>query len=76
VTTVTDKSYLDPNGYWGDPSGNIRRMSGEQEIIATITPECSEAEWKPSALRHMRTTGSHYPVDLVSKSIQIVFSQF
>jgi len=20
--------------YWGDPSGNIRRMSGEQEIIA------------------------------------------
>jgi hypothetical protein len=32
--------------YWGDPSGNIRRMSGEQEIIATISPECTEEEWK------------------------------
>ena len=40
------KDYLDPKAYWGDPSGNIRRMSGEQEIIATITGECSEAEWK------------------------------
>jgi len=40
------KGYLDPKGYWGDPSGNIRRMSGEQEIIATVTGECSEAEWR------------------------------
>jgi hypothetical protein len=32
--------------YWGDPSGNIRRMAGEQEIIATITNECTEAEWR------------------------------
>jgi hypothetical protein len=31
---------------WGDPSGNIRLMSGEQEIIATTSEECSEAEWK------------------------------
>jgi len=29
--------YIDPKGYWCDPSGNIRRMGdeyGEQEIIA------------------------------------------
>jgi hypothetical protein len=32
--------------YWGDPSGNIRRMSGEQEIIATITGECTEEEFR------------------------------
>jgi hypothetical protein len=32
--------------YWGDPSGNIRRMSGEQEIIATVTGECTEEEFK------------------------------
>ena len=42
---MTAKDYLDPKGYWGDPSGNIHRMSGEQEIIATVTGECSEAEW-------------------------------
>jgi hypothetical protein len=41
--------YIDPKGYWCDPSGNIRRMGGEdgeQEIIATITKTCSEAEWR------------------------------
>ena len=32
--------------YWGDPNGNVRRMIGEQEIIATITSECTEEEWK------------------------------
>jgi hypothetical protein len=42
---MTDKDYLDPKGYWGDPSGK-HRMSGEQEIIATVSGECSEAEWK------------------------------
>ena len=42
---MIEKDYLDPKGYWGDPSGNIRRMSGEQEIIATVgEDECSEAE--------------------------------
>lgn len=30
--------------YWLDPSGNIRRMEGEQEIIATVTDNCSEHE--------------------------------
>ena len=43
---MTAKDYVDPKGYWGDPSGNIHRMSGEQEIIATVTGECSEAEWR------------------------------
>jgi hypothetical protein len=32
--------------YRGDPSGNIRRMNGEQEIIATVTGQCTEEEWK------------------------------
>ena len=32
--------------YWGDPSGNLRRMSGEQEVIATVSPICTEQEWK------------------------------
>ncbi len=31
--------------YWGDPSGNIRRMSGDQEIIATATSTCNSEEW-------------------------------
>jgi hypothetical protein len=44
---MTERDYLDPKGYWGDPTGKIRRMSGEQEIIATVVPDvCSEAEWK------------------------------
>jgi len=30
----------------GDPNGNIRRMSGEQEIIATTNEECTEEELK------------------------------
>lgn len=43
------QDYIDPKGYWCDPSGNIRRMGdedGEQEIIFTATETCSEAEWK------------------------------
>jgi len=39
---MTAKNYLDPKGYWGDPSGNIHRMSGEQEIIV------AESAQKPS----------------------------
>ena len=30
--------------YWLDPSGNIRRMEGEQEIIAKVMDDCSEHE--------------------------------
>jgi hypothetical protein len=41
--------YIDPNGYWLDPEGNVRRMGtteedGEQAIIATLTDVCSDAE--------------------------------
>jgi hypothetical protein len=36
---------LEPE-YWGDPNGNIRRMSGEQEIIATVAQACAEEKWK------------------------------
>ena len=46
---MANKNYIDPKGYWGDPEGKIHRMDdedGEQEVIATITPACSEAEWK------------------------------
>jgi hypothetical protein len=43
-----NKNYIDPKGYWGDPSGNVRRTGnegGEQEIIAIATQACSDAEW-------------------------------
>jgi hypothetical protein len=43
------KDYIDPKGYWCEPSRNIRRMGnedGEQEVIATVTKICSEAERK------------------------------
>src|SRR5258706_16288899 len=44
--SMAEKEYLDPKGYWGDPAGNIRRMSGGQESIATGLPAvCCEAEW-------------------------------
>jgi hypothetical protein len=46
---VAAKDYIDPEGYWLDPSGNIRRMGsteedGEQAIIASLTEVCSDAE--------------------------------
>ena len=30
---------------WGDPSGNIHRMGGDQEVIAISTEDCTDAEW-------------------------------
>lgn len=30
---------------WGDPHGDVRRMSGDQEIIAIVTDACTEEEW-------------------------------
>ena len=42
---MTSSDYLDPKGYWCDPAGNLRRMSGEQEIIAVATDKCSRNEW-------------------------------
>ena len=41
-------NYIDPNGYWIDPSRNIRRMGsrgGEQVTIFRATEACSDAEW-------------------------------
>jgi hypothetical protein len=38
--------YIDPKGYWCDPSGNTRRMGdedGEQEIVFTPTEACTKA---------------------------------
>lgn len=40
--------------YWGDPTGNIRRMSGEQEVVATVTPTYGLEEW--NALCSIKTT--------------------
>lgn len=31
--------------YWGDPSGGIRRMGGEQETIAVATNACTAEEF-------------------------------
>jgi hypothetical protein len=47
---MANMDYIDPEGYWLDPDRNIHRMNlpdpdGEQTIIASIAPECSEAEW-------------------------------
>ena len=44
---MADKDYveLDPKGYWADAARNIRRMSGEQEVVLTATEECSALEW-------------------------------
>ena len=41
--------FIDPERYWLDPLGNIRRIGtaeedGEQAIIATLTEVCSDAE--------------------------------
>ena len=32
--------------YWGSPAGNIHRMSGDQEIVATVTESCTSEEWQ------------------------------
>ena len=37
--------YIDPKRYWADPERNIRRLSGEQEIILTAAEEYSKDEW-------------------------------
>jgi hypothetical protein len=37
--------YLDQEGYWLDPARNLRRMSGEQEIVVRATDECTKAGW-------------------------------
>jgi hypothetical protein len=37
--------YIDPKGYWIDPDRNVRRMSGEQEVIVSAAEGCSSLEW-------------------------------
>jgi hypothetical protein len=42
---MTAKDYIDTKGYWVSPDRSIRRMGGEQIVIAKATEECSDAEW-------------------------------
>jgi hypothetical protein len=42
---VDKDQHLDPKGYWIDPARNVRRMSGEQEIIVSARDVCSVVEW-------------------------------
>ena len=40
-----DDQYIDPEGYWIDPVRNVRRKSGEQEVILSAAENCSGVEW-------------------------------
>jgi hypothetical protein len=40
-----DEQYIDPKSYWIDPERNVRRMSGEQEVILSAAKNCSGLEW-------------------------------
>jgi hypothetical protein len=44
VAKPTDDDFLDDE-YWADPERNIRRKSGEQDVIFAATSACSKAEW-------------------------------
>ena len=37
--------FIDPKGYWADPERNIRRTSGEQEVVLAATRTCTRGEW-------------------------------
>ena len=37
--------FIDPKGYWADPERNIRRSSGEQEVVLIATRTCTKGEW-------------------------------
>jgi hypothetical protein len=39
-----DEDFIDVD-YWADPARNIRRKSGEQDVILAATGACSKAEW-------------------------------
>jgi hypothetical protein len=41
-----EELYVDPKGYWIDPARNVRRMSGEQEVILSAAENCSGLEWR------------------------------
>jgi hypothetical protein len=36
---MTAKDYFDPKGYWGDPSGNIRRRTLKKLVSETQTTQ-------------------------------------
>ena len=42
---VDPEDFIDPKGYWSDSERNIRRTSGEQEIVLKATDACTTAEW-------------------------------
>jgi hypothetical protein len=47
-TSPKRNEYIDPKGYWIDPSRNVRRLgndAGEQSIVVRATENCSDAEW-------------------------------
>jgi hypothetical protein len=41
----TSEDFIDEQGYWIDSDRNVRRLSGEQEIILMATRHCTKAEW-------------------------------
>jgi hypothetical protein len=54
ISLSAAKDYLDPKGYWGDPAGNVRRMSGEQAIIATVTGSAQKRSVRRCAVSQSR----------------------
>jgi hypothetical protein len=47
---VDPEDFIDPKGYWSDSERNIRRTSGEQEIVLKATDACTKAEWRMRVL--------------------------
>ena len=39
------EDFIDPKGYQADSKRNIRRTSGEQEIVLKATDACTKGEW-------------------------------
>jgi hypothetical protein len=39
------EDFIDGRGYWIDLDRNVRRLSGEQEIVLRASEECTKAEW-------------------------------
>jgi hypothetical protein len=38
------EDFIDPKGYWADAVRNIRRTSGEHDIVLKATDSCTKAE--------------------------------
>jgi hypothetical protein len=39
------EDFIDPEGYWADTKRNVRRRSGEQEVVFIATEQCTKGEW-------------------------------